>query len=270
MAKKREGKGHVLEGLAVRRDPVGRPEKNDGMELGAVDRAVDLGEETDAVPHGDPMLGFPVMPLEIALAVAGRGGIGLGVVQVRFFKARRVHLRRLVDDPESRVAPLLVFRENEMKGPLFLGNLGEFQLFPFDRVPRRRFGFAGLDGPERSVLEIHLEDERPLSGHGQLVDARDLGVLDRDIVRPVLQKRAAREEEYDCERSGCQAEEAAELGGHGDLLAGFFHFEGRTALSKGSAKRGLRRTAAASGGMGNAPGLTRTGEKSLSRKQRLL
>jgi hypothetical protein len=172
------------------------------MGLGLIDGAVDLGEETNAVPHGDLMLGFPVMPLEIAETIAGRGGIGLGVVQVGLFEGGHVHFRRLVDDMEFGVEAPLVFGELKMKRSLFLGNRREFQLLPFDRIPFRERPVADLDGPKDPVFEINLhEDGGRRAGERQLIDARDFRMFRGRIGRPDLERRGALKKGQDEQKS---------------------------------------------------------------------
>ena len=107
------------------------------MPFGLIDRAVDLGEEADAVPHRDHVLHLPVVPFEIALAAAGRGRVGLGVVEFGLLDPDHVQFLGLIGDPELREAPLLILEELELKQPVLGGHTGELKLLAFDGIEFR-------------------------------------------------------------------------------------------------------------------------------------
>jgi len=173
-------------GLAIRRDSIGRAEKEDGMQFGLIDRAVDLGKEKDAVPHGNSMLGFPVVPLAVAYPVAGRSGIGLGVIKFRLFDAEHLQFESLIDNPETRISAFLIFEELELKGPFFGGYFRESQFLGFDRVELRRFGISGHYGPKSAVLEIDLQEFYPRARNLHLIKTFDFRVFFGVIIKPGL------------------------------------------------------------------------------------
>lgn len=222
LLQKGEGRnGDIGEDIPVRCDPVGRPEEDDGMGFGLVDGAVDLGEKADAVAHGDPMLGLPVMPLDIPLAIAGRSGIGLSVVELRPFDAGHVQLLCLVDHPETRIPSLLILEELESEGPLLRRDFRESELLASDRVESRRFGVAGFDGPERPVLEVDLNGLGPDARDLHLVNAFDPGVFFGEVLHSGLREGLDLEKEKNGGGAGDQPEAGSESRGHNHLLKGY-------------------------------------------------
>ena len=117
------------------------------------------------------------MPLEIALAVAGRGRIGLGVVEVGGLRRRRLEFLGGVGDPELREAPLVVLKELDLERPFVGGGVDEDELLAFDRIEFRRRAVPGIDGLERAVLEIDLHDGRLIAREADLIEAFDAGVF---------------------------------------------------------------------------------------------
>jgi hypothetical protein len=179
--------GHVGKGLAVRRNSISVTMEKNRMKFRLIDGAVNLGKKTDTVPHGDLILRFLIMPLEIAQAIHGRGGIGIGIIQFPRFRPDNFYLCSLIDDTKLGGAALLVFEKLKLIGSLFWIDDREFQLRSLDRIPFRRFSISGCQVSKRAVLEIKLNDPRPRSKL-KLIDALDFGVFFGDVVRPDLLK----------------------------------------------------------------------------------
>jgi len=121
------------------------------------------------------------MPLEIAQAIHGRGGIGIGIIQFPRFRPNDFYLCLLIDQTKLGVAALLVFEKLKLIGSLFWIDDREFQLRSPDRIPFRRFGVSSCYVTKRAVLEIKLNDPRPLS-ELKFIDAFDFRIFFGDIV----------------------------------------------------------------------------------------